>query len=101
MRRLDELVLLSGVSATAAIGTPTFSLDCRFVVTGNVITSANGDVVVTTTVFPYDADAFDRNRIVYVEEKTSADSRIIVVGEQPRIVFIEAHSTVFDRRVNV
>jgi hypothetical protein len=52
-------------------------------------------------VFPYDADAFDRNRIVYVEAKTSADSRIIVVAEQPRIVFIEAHSTVFDRRVNV
>ncbi len=47
------------------------------------------------------ADAFDKNRVVYVETKTSADARKIVVAEQPRIVFIEAHSTVFDRRVNV
>ena len=119
--RLDELVILSGVSATTSVGTPTFSLDCKFVVVGNVITSFNGDVAVTTTVFPYDADAYDRSRVVYVETKTSADARVVVVGEQPRVVFVEtsadahvvvvgeqsrvvfveARPTVFERRANV
>jgi len=101
--RMDELVVLSGVSKTAVIGTPIFSLDCRFDVSGYELTKNFGSVTVNTTEFNFEAvrDSFDKSRIVYVEPKTPAINRYVYVEAQPRVVHIETKPTTIDRKVVV
>lgn len=86
-----------GVSTTASVGSVSYILDCVFDISGHGITSSVGSVVVSTTQFVYDANAYDRNRVVYVEKRTSSTERRVYVEEQNRMVLVERKPDVYDR----
>lgn len=88
---------ITGVSASVSVGNVSFILDCQFEIAGHGITGNVGAVVVTTTVYVFDPDAFDRQRVVYVERRASSSERTVRVEQQNRTVMVERRPDVFDR----
>ena len=62
-----------------------------------------GGVTITTVVFNYNAVAalYDRNRTVYVEAKSTAKERTVMVMKDNRVVYVEGKSTTATRTSSV
>lgn len=95
---------VSGVSATAYLNAAvTLSLGCKFSISGVFATGNIGNVTITTVVFNYNAVAalYDRNRTVYVEARSTAKERTVMVMKDNRTVYIEGRSTTATRTSSV
>ena len=96
-------VSVSGSFATGNIGDVSIFENARPTFDGVSATGEIGIPTITVTVFDYDAVAslYARTRTVFVERKTSAKDRTIVVAAQSRIVYVEHTSTPYTRTVDV
>lgn len=93
---------ISGVDIAFDIGSVVVLENEVVVLSGVSITIFVNDASVTTTSFSFDANAYEAERVVYVENKTPTIQRYIYIEQQPRIVVVEQkNSTAYSRTSNV
>jgi len=90
---------VSGLEATASLGTAVVRDNARPTFDGLVATGNIGTVSVTTTIFDYNAVAalYDRSRAVLVERRSTAIERTAAVSFVDRKVYVERQTTSSER----
>ena len=81
----DILFIVSGASASTALGSVTVTADCNLTLSSVSLSSSVGAVTVTTTSSIDTTVA--RERTVYVPQKANANT-VVHITEQPRVVAI-------------
>jgi hypothetical protein len=92
---MSMLVLISGIPSTIYAGTSSIFGYAKVLLSGLSVITRFGNAVVNTVVFNYNAVAnlYDRYRTVYVEKKSTAKERTLLVDRQDRTIYVEAKNT--------